>query len=320
MTTTQHHQPVRDVIIIGGGAAGLSAALTLARSRRTVTVVDAGLPRNAPAAASHGLIGNEGINPLEFLNRGRTEAQSYGAEIISATVAAARPAGGGYQVVLDDGRELNAAQLVVATGVQDVLPNIDGLSARWGKDVVHCPYCHGWEIRDQTLGIIATSATSAYQAVLFQQWSQDITLFSNGFEFEAEALDTLAAVGIPVVDTPVDAVETTNDDLTGLRLADGRTISLQAVGVSSGMRANLEGLEALGLETYDTPQGTFLHADDTGHTTVAGVWAAGNVMDPDLQISECASQGARVAMTLNNKLIFSNADVALAASRQSKLH
>ncbi|GAA4473411.1 NAD(P)/FAD-dependent oxidoreductase [Enteractinococcus fodinae] len=315
--TTTNSQPVRDVIIIGGGAAGLNAALVLARARRSVTVVDARQPRNAPSAAAHGMLGNEGINPLELLDRGRAEAQSYGAEILTATVDAARPDGQGYLVRLHDGRELQAAQLVVATGVRDVLPDIEGLSARWGKDVIHCPYCHGWEIRDQTIGIIATSATSAYQAMLFQQWSQNITLFSNGYEFEAEALDTLAALNIPVIDTPVAAVEITDDAVTGLRLTDGRTFSLQVVGVSSGKRVNLDGLEALGLETYDNPEGTFLRADDTGHTNVAGVWAAGNVMDPEIQISECASQGARVAVTINNELVFSRADAALAAARQA---
>lgn len=317
MTSIPQNQAVRDVIIIGGGAAGLSAALTLARARRTVTVIDAGQPRNAAAVGAHGLLGNEGINPQDLLARGRSEAQHYGAEIIQTPMSAAQPLEDGYQVTLDDGQQLRATQLLVATGVRDVLPDIDGLGTRWGREVVHCPYCHGWEIRDRTLGVIATSATSAYQAVLFQQWTQDVTLFSNGFEFEDEALGLLAAVDIPVIDTPVAAVEVTNDEVAGLRLTDGRSIGLQAVGVSSGMRANLNGLEALGLETYDTPQGTFVNADDTGHTNVAGVWAAGNIMDPDLQISECASQGARVAITLNNQLIFSRAEAALAVARQT---
>ena len=141
--STSHSQPTRDVIIIGGGAAGLNAALVLARARRSVTVVDARQPRNAPSAAAHGMLGNEGINPLELLDRGRAEAQSYGAEILTATVDAARPDEEGYLVRLHDGRELKATQLVIATGVRDVLPDIEGLSARWGKDVIHCPYCHG---------------------------------------------------------------------------------------------------------------------------------------------------------------------------------
>ena len=315
MSSTHETQPVRDVIVIGGGAAGLSAALTLARARRTVTVLDAGHPRNEAAVAAHGLLGNEGINSHELVARGRSEAQHYGAEIIQSRVTAAEPIDEGFLVTTDDDQSLGAAQLIVATGVSDVLPSIEGLGARWGREVVHCPYCHGWEIRDQTLGVIATSATSAYQAILFQQWTPDVTLFRNGFDFEAEALAKLDAVGIPVIDTPVAAVDITDDELTGLRLTDGQTVKLQAVGVSSGMRANLSGLEALGLETYDTPQGSFLQADDTGNTNVPGVWSAGNVIDPDIQLGECASQGARVAITLNNKLIFTRADAALAASR-----
>ncbi len=316
MNTSRTDQPVRDVVIIGGGAAGLSAALVLARARRAVTVLDGGQPRNAPAAAAHGLLGNEGINPLELAARGRKEAQSYGAEIVAAQVATAQPMGDDYLVILDDGREFVASQLVIASGVRDVLPDIEGLGARWGKDVVHCPYCHGWEIRDRPLGIIATSATSAYQSILFHQWSRDVTLFSNGVEFGQEELDTLGAVGIPLIDDQVAAVEVTDDAISGLRLVDGRTVAVQAVGVSSGMRANLEGLEALGLATETNPQGTFLRADDTGHTNVPGVWGTGNVMDPDLQISECISHGARVAVTINNDLIFSAAEAALAAARQ----
>ena len=316
MKHSQHPNTVQDVVIIGGGAAGLSAALTLARARRTVTVVDAGQPRNGPAAGAHGLLGNEGINPFELLARGRTEVQAYGADIIQAQVVAAHPDGDDYVVTTDTGQRIGARQLVIASGVRDVLPEIAGLRDRWGRDVVHCPYCHGWEIRDQTLGIIATSETSAYQAILFHHWSQDLTLFSQGITFGDEELETLAAMKIPVIDEPVSALEITDDALTGVRLADGRTIALQAVGVSSGMRANLDGLEALGLETYTNPQGAFLNADDTGHTNITGVWGAGNVIDPNLQVSEAASQGARVAMTLNKERIFTAADAALAAYRQ----
>lgn len=316
MDTTHSATNIRDVAIIGGGAAGLSAALTLARARRNVTVIDAGEPRNAPAAGAHGLLGNEGINPFDLLARGRTEAQTYGAEIIRARVIEARPDGDDYVVTLDDGRQIGARQLIIASGVRDVLPDIEGLRDRWGRDVVHCPYCHGWEIRDQSLGIIATSEMSAYQSIMFHQWSADITLFSQGIEFGDKELDTLAAVGIPVIDEPVEALEITNDQLSGVRLADGSTIAVEAVGVSSGMRANLDGLEALGLETETIPPGTYLKADDTGHTNVPGVWGAGNVIDLTLQVSECASQGARVAITLNNELIFADAEAALATSRQ----
>lgn len=315
---TEHNPDQRDVVIIGGGAAGLSAALTLSRARRAVTVIDAGQPRNAPAAGAHGLLGREGINPFEFLAQGRREIQRYGAEFIEASVHTVEGQDGDFKVTLDDGDQVSARQLIIASGARDVLPDIEGLRARWGRDVVHCPYCHGWEIRDKPLAIIATSETSAYQAVLFQQWSNDITLLSQGIAFHTTARETLAAVGIPVIDTPVSALRISDDQLTGVQLDDGHILPAQAVGIASGLRANIESLKPLGLDTVTTPQGVFLDAADTGETNIAGVWAAGNVIDPDLQLAECASQGSRVAITLNNALIFSHAERARAAATQER--
>jgi len=163
-----------EVVIVGGGAAGLSAALILARARRSVVVLDAGEPRNARAGAAHGLLGLEGINPLELLARGRAEATQYGAHIIHAAVTAARPRNGGFTVDLDDGTSVRADQLLLATGVQDELPAISGLAQRWGRDVVHCPYCHGWEIRGKRIGLLATGPMSAMQAMLFGQWTEEM--------------------------------------------------------------------------------------------------------------------------------------------------
>src|SRR5690625_2394830 len=141
MRTT--YDQVYDVAIIGGGSAGLSAALTLARARRDVVVIDGGEPRNAPAAAAHGLLGIEGINPLDLLSTGRAEAARYGAQIIpGAVVAASGSLESGFALRLADGERVRAGQLVIATGVRDELPDIPGLADRWGRDVVHCPYCH----------------------------------------------------------------------------------------------------------------------------------------------------------------------------------
>lgn len=150
------------------GAAGLSAALTLARARRSVIVVDGGEPRNAPAQAAHGLLGLEGINPLQLLVKGSAEASSCGARVVQAGVVEAQPettaGGGGFVVRLDDGSGVRASQLLIATGVVDELPDVSGVAQRWGRDVVHCPYCHGWEIRDQRIGLLATGPMSALQA------------------------------------------------------------------------------------------------------------------------------------------------------------
>ena len=304
-----------DVLIVGGGAAGLSAALTLARARRQVVVIDAGNPRNAPAAAAHGLLGQEGVNPLMLLAQGHREVQSYGGRIINGQVAQAALEPGCVRVVLSDGAVLHARALIVASGVHDELPAISGLRERWGRDVVHCPYCHGWEIRDQRIGLLATGPMSALQALLFHQWSARLQFFPQGLDFSAEDLEKLEAVGIEVVHGEVIGVETKDDRLAGARMDDGRFVTLDALAVPARTAARLEGLSDLSLETTTTPMGVSLVVDAAGRTSVPGVWAAGNVVNPGFQVSEAAAQGARVAMTINTELVFQDADDAVASRR-----
>ncbi|HIY64860.1 MAG TPA: NAD(P)/FAD-dependent oxidoreductase, partial [Candidatus Agrococcus pullicola] len=210
----EHGDQIRDVAIVGGGAAGLSAALTLARARRSAIVIDGGHPRNAPAAAAHGLIGLEGINPLELLETARNEARSYGAEIVQTAIAdASGSRGSGFVLQLDDGSAVRARQVLIATGVRDEMPAVLGLAERWGRDVVHCPYCHGWEIRDTRIGLLVTGPMSAMQAMLFHQWSGKMSFFSNGHEFPADQLGKLSALGIEIVPGAVSAVEVVDDRL-----------------------------------------------------------------------------------------------------------
>ena len=169
-----------DVVIIGGGAAGLSGAVALARSRRSVLVVDAGRPRNAPADGVHNYLGREGTPPGELLAIGRAEVAGYGGEVVPGVVTGARREDDGdFRVTLDDGREVSARRLLVATGLVDELPDLPGVAERWGRDVLHCPYCHGWEVRDQAIGILATGPTAVHQALLFRQLSDDVTFFRH---------------------------------------------------------------------------------------------------------------------------------------------
>ncbi|MFL6056110.1 MAG: NAD(P)/FAD-dependent oxidoreductase, partial [Actinoallomurus sp.] len=163
-----------DEVVVGGGAAGLSGALTLARSRRSVVVIDAGSPRNAPAAGVHGFLSRDGIPPAELLERGRAEVCGYGGQVVPGEVDAVAREENGFSVALTDGRVVRARRLLVATGAVDELPDIPGLHARWGRDVVHCPYCHGWEVRDQAIGVLATGPLSVHQALLFRQLSSDV--------------------------------------------------------------------------------------------------------------------------------------------------
>lgn len=310
----QQDDRVWDVAVLGGGAAGLSAALTLARARRSVIVIDSGQPRNAPASAAHGLLGQEGVNPLRLLATGRKEVASYGAHIASASVVeASKPAGSAFELRLDDGSTVEAGRLLIATGVRDDLPDIEGLAERWGRDVVHCPYCHGWEIRDRRIGLLATGPMSAMQALLFHQWSEHMWFFLNGIELPADQREKLRSVGIATVPGRMSRVEVREDRLTGVLMDDGTRLELGALAVPALTHARLDGLEGLGVDVVSNAAGVAVVADAAGRTSVPGVWAAGNVVNPGMQVSEAAANGARVAMTINTEMVFAHADQAVAA-------
>jgi thioredoxin reductase len=295
-----------EVIVIGGGAAGLSGALMLARSRRSVLVVDAGAPRNAPADGVHGLLGREGMSPLELLERGRAEVRSYGAEVVTGEVTGAARDGDGFTVTLADGRAVRARRLLVTTGLVDELPPVDGLRERWGRDVVHCPYCHGWEVRDQAIGVLATGPMSVHQALLFRQLSPDVTLLLNGHPRPSgEEGRQLAARGVRLVEGEVAALEIADDRLVGLRLRDGTLVARDAVAVATRMVARAGFLAELGLKPVEHPagMGEYLPADPSGQTEVPGVWAAGNVSDLSAQVGGAAAAGALAGARINYDLV-----------------
>ena len=307
-----------DVVVAGGGSAGLSGALTLARARRSVLVIDEGAPRNAPAAGVHGFLSREGINPMELLRIGREEVRGYGGRIESGAVSAARREGDGFLVTLADGREIGARRLLVATGLTDELPDIPGLADRWGRDVLHCPYCHGWEVQDQPLGILATGPMAVHQALMFRQWSDDVTLFLHTApEPNPEEAEQLAARGIDVVRGEIDAVEVTDDHISGVRLRDGRLIARQALVVAPRFTARSGLLASLGIEPSPHPRGVGEHfeADPTGLTPVPGVWVAGNVTDLMAWVTAALAAGVMAAAALNADLIAEDTRKAVEAHR-----
>jgi len=165
-----------DVVVVGGGAAGLSAALVLGRARRRVAVVDTGAPRNAPAAHMQGFLSRDGMPPADLLEVGRAEVLAYGVELVDDEVVAVS---GSFRLQLAAGRSLTSRRLVLATGASDVLPEIAGARERWGRDFLHCPYCHGWEVRDQPIGVLGTAPGSVEHAHLLRQWSDDIVFFAH---------------------------------------------------------------------------------------------------------------------------------------------
>lgn len=193
-----------DVVVVGGGAAGLAGALTLVRARRSVLVIDSGSPRNAPAAHMHGYLGQDGRSPAGLLAEGRAEVTGYGGEIRPGTaVAADRLPDGSFLVRCGDGTTVRARRLLVATGLVDELPAVPGLGARWGRDVLHCPYCHGWEVRDRSIAVLADGPLAVHQAQLWRQWSGRITLLAHTWRLTDEDRELLAALAVPVVEGEV---------------------------------------------------------------------------------------------------------------------
>lgn len=287
-----------EVIVIGGGAAGLSAALVLGRARRRVAVVDGGEPRNAPAEHMHGYLSRDGMSPAELLVAGRAEAAAYGVELIAGHVASLEP---GFAIALADGETLEARRLLLATGATDELPPIPGVPERWGKDFLHCPYCHGWEVRDQPLGVLGTSSGSVEHALLIRQWTDDLIFFTHTHDLTGPEREELEVRGIRVIEGEVRELVVEDDQLSGVVLGDGRAVERAALFVRPAMRPRLRGLlEKIGCETDDLG---FVRVDTAGRTSIPGVWAAGNVANPRAQVITAAGEGSAAAISINADLV-----------------
>ncbi len=306
MTMNPNHNPNEpfDVAVIGGGAAGLNGALVLARARRSVIVIDGGSPRNAPAEGVHGFLTRDGIGPQKLVTIGQQEVARYGGTITHGQVETARRIGEHFEVILDDGRTVTARRLLVTTGLVDELPDLPGLRERWGRDVLHCPYCHGWEVRDRPVGILATGPMAVHQALLFRQWTPDVVYFAHTAPaLTAEQAEQLAARDIWVVSGTVEGLEVEDDRLRGARLADGTVIAIDALVVGPRFVARSQVLEGLGLHPSPHPAGEYIAADASGLTAVPGVWVAGNVTDLKAQVVTAAAGGATAAAAINFDLV-----------------
>lgn len=292
-----------DVLIIGGGAAGLSAAVTLARSLRTVLVVDAGQPRNAPAHAAHNLLGREGINPHDLLALGRQEARAYSAEIVSDEAVRVRRDGSGFVTGLASGREVRGRRLLLATGLVDELPAVPGLREQWGSRVLHCPYCHGYEVRGQRIAVLVSSPPMAvHQALLFRQLSEDVTvLLHEQAGLDVDATGRLQGRDIPITPGAVECIEEVGEGLDVV-FSDGRRLNVEALVVQPRMNARGALYAQLGGQLSDHPMGHFVETGLLGRTPIDGVWAAGNVSDLSAMVSVASGEGTMAAAAINADL------------------
>lgn len=296
-----------DVAVIGGSASGLSAALQLGRQRRSVIVVDAGEPRNAAAAHMHGYLGQEGIEPAQLTAAGREEVRSYGGEVLAGRVVdVVRVDDARFRVELAGGRTVVARRVLAATGLVDELPDIAGLADHWGRGVIHCPFCHGFEVRDRRIVQILTDPRGLHQTALFRQLSAQLTVvLPGGVDVQSSTLAELQAGGVSVRRGQVSRIVTAPDgSLAAVELEGRSSIDADAVVVEPRLRARAEPFASLGLRPAAHPSGlgSFVKTDAKGETTVPGLYAAGNVTDPSHQVIAAAADGSRVGAMISFSL------------------
>lgn len=285
-----------DVAIVGGGAAGLNAALVLGRSRRRVVVYDEGKPRNTGVPHAYGFLGHDGISGAELLRRGRAEIAAYGVDVVEARVDDIVPEGEGFSVVTAHGGR-RARIVVLATGLRDHLPAIPGLREIWGIDAAECPYCHGWEVRDRAIGVVGTTDKLPRVAALLTQWSRDVMVISaDAAGFDAAARARLDAVGVQIVPQAVERFALTDAGrLRGVVTDDGREIPREAIFVAMPTRSASD----LAARLCDVDAGGFALVDPEGRTSRPGVWAVGNATDRIAKLVHSAAAGSRAAASIN---------------------
>jgi thioredoxin reductase len=309
------HSESWDVIIVGAGSGGLSAALMLGRARRRVLVIDGGAPRNAVAAHMHGVLGRDGWSPLDLVATGRAEVERYGVVVTPGEVVSAERVESGFAIELGSGERHHARRLLVATGLRDELPEIPGLTEQWGTGAVVCPYCDGWEVRDRRIAVLATGPLSTHQAQMLRQWSPEVIFFTNAGELTDADAAPLVARGIAIERRAVTAVSAGADGrLQGIRLADGDTVAVDSIFLHPRVVPNDALLRGLGAATTEGFGGApWVEVDATGRTSIPTLWAVGNVVNPSASVPVASGAGNVAGATINADLIEEEIRDALAA-------
>jgi thioredoxin reductase len=295
-----------DAIVVGGSFAGLSAATYIARGRRSVCVIDAGSPRNRFAAASHGFFGQDGSDPRTMIAQARAQLARYPQVTFVTGEAVDARTGRDFSVILGAGKALNAARLVLAFGISDLLPELPGLAERWGKSVLHCPYCHGYELAGRRLGVLAVSPMSAHQALLIAEWGPT-TLYLNGGAMPGEPVCTqLVRKGVKIEPSPLIALLGEGELLSNVQLADGRTAAIDALYLAPRSCLNSPLAERLGCAMDEGPFGPVIRTDASKLTTVAGVYAAGDIARAPHSVSWAAADGVTAGISVHQSLAFAS--------------
>lgn len=296
-----HH----DAVIIGGSFAGLSAATYVARARRTVRIVDAGAPRNRFTEHSHGLFGHDGSTPAAMLANARAQVLSYPSATFSRGEAlAATRRDDGFEIALAGGERVTASTVVLAFGISDELPDIPGLAERWGRSVLHCPYCHGFEFSGRQLGVLNMSPRSLHQAMLIAEWGPTTFYLNGEGEPDAAALAELRRRRIAVEHTPVRALHGDGTALSAIELSDGRACAIDALYIGPRTRLNSPIAEQLGCAIEDGTFGAVIRTDDQRLTSVPGVFAAGDITRSMHNVTFACADGVTAGTAVHRSLVF----------------
>jgi thioredoxin reductase len=290
-----------DVIVVGGSYAGMAAALQLVRARRSVLVIDAGKRRNRAASHSHGFISQDGVDPAVIANTARAQLEAYPTlswvDDLAVKASGSRDA---FIVERAAGEAYGARRLLLATGVSDTLPDVKGLAERWGISVFHCPYCHGYELDQGEIGVIAASAMSIHQAQLLPEWGSVTFLTNGGVELDEPALQDLSTRGVTVENTRIDRIEGYADVV----LTDGRHLSFEGLFAASKNAPSTSVAEDLGCAYAESPMGTQIQTSETKETSIAGVFACGDAARVPHSLSLAVADGAWAGAQIHRSLVW----------------
>jgi len=295
---------MHDVIIIGGSFAGLAAATQLGRARRDVLVLDTGLPRNRFSPAAHGILGHDGRAPSEILAMARSQLDAY--DTVRRVAAEARQISGSNDAFVVDTAahgQLAARRIILAYGVSDTLPEIEGLRACWGLTALHCPYCHGFEVGDRRLAYIGFEGHELMMGRLYRDWSHDLVMFSNGRVIDAETRTALESLGVTIDQSPIRSIRHRDGYLTHIETADG-AIERDAIFVASQTAPSRDFHLALGCAVDQMMINTFIRVDERQQTTVPGVFAAGDLSRAMHNATFATSTGVMAGAMTHHSLLF----------------
>lgn len=295
-----------DAIIVGGSFAGLSAAMYLARARRTVCVIDSGQPRNRFAVQSHGFFGQDGSSPQAMLETARAQVLAYPSTyLMHAQVShVSRDEAGLFVATLADGTNVDARKLVLAYGLSDELPPIDGLAEHWGRSVLHCPYCHGYEFTGRQLGVLHTMPMSSHQAMLIAEWGPTVYYLNGAPGPEPDVADELCRRGVRIEPARLREVRGDGQDLTAVVLEDGRSMPVDAMFLGPRTRFNSTIATELGCAVDEHPLGSVIRTDDWKLTTVPGVYAAGDITRGAHSVTWASADGVTAGVAVHRALVF----------------